>query len=125
MSVDPLFAQWLQAMSDNIVRSDATALGRWGATAQSTERLTGIATRAAASLEADRQLAFFARGPFVLDVHQFAATDWLQSIGLVVNVTTDDLDYLPGLDVFVIDADVDRATGVSTVTVLRPLKSTS
>ena len=122
MSVDPLFAQWLQAAADYVVRSDAAASVRWGATAQASERLTGIATRAAATAQGDRELAFLSRGPFVQDVHQFVGTDWISVIGRVVSITNDELGYESGVDTFVLDAEVDRATGISTVTVLRPLR---
>lgn len=122
MAVDPLYAQWLQAGADYVVRTDAVATDRWGATALSTERLTGIATRAAAAAEADRELAFLSRGPFVQDVHQFVGVDWINSIGTVVTIMNAELGYENGIDAFVLDAEVDRATGISTVTVLRPLR---
>ena len=122
MAVDPLYAQWLQAPADYVVRSDATVTVKWGATALSTERLTGIATRAAAAEEADRELAFLSRGPFAQDVHQFVGVDWINSIGTVVTIVNPDLGYENGIDAFVLDAEVDRTTGISTVTVLRPLR---
>ncbi len=124
-AVDPLFAQWLQKGADEVLRSDATATARWGSTAVATERVTAIATRAAAAVEADRELAFFSRGPFGLDVHQLVGTDWIAAIGTVVTLVQDDLGYAGGLDVFVIEASVDRNTGVSTVTVLCPLRRLS
>jgi hypothetical protein len=122
VAVDPLFAQWLQAPADYVVRSDAAATARWGATALTTERITGIATRAAAAAEADRELAFLSRGPFVQDVHQFVGTDWIAAIGTIVTIMNDELGYEAGVDTFVLDAEVDRTTGISTVTVLRPLR---
>lgn len=125
MAVDPLFAQWLQAPADYAVSSDAAASARWGATALATERLTGIATRAAAIVEGARQLAFLSRGPFVQDAHQFVGTDWIGAIGTVVTITNAELGYEGGVDAFVLDAEVDRAAGISTVTVLRPLRAIS
>lgn len=125
MAVDPLFAQWLQAPADYVVRADATVAVRWGATALSTERVTGIATRAAAAAEGDRQLAFLARGPFALETHQLVGADWVRSIGTIATLQSDDLGYSAGLDVFVLDAEDDRATDISTITVLRPLRSVS
>ena len=120
-TVDPLYAQWLQKQSDEVVRIDAAA-ARWGATAQSTERLTPIATRAAALAEADRELAFFSRGPFGIDVHQLAGTDWINAIGTVITLVGPDLGYDDGVDVFVIEAEPDPTTGISNVTVIRPLR---
>lgn len=121
-SVDPLFAQWLQSANDNVVRMDAAALARWGVTALTTERVTAIATKAAATVEADRQLAFFSRGPFAIDVHQLLGVDWIAALGTIVTLTIDDLDYANGADVLVIEVEADRATGLSTVAVVRPLR---
>jgi hypothetical protein len=123
MAVDPLFAQWLMAAADYVVRADAAASSRWGSTALSSERLTGIATRAAAVIEADRQLAFFSRGPFAIEAHQLVGVDWIASIGTVVTMVNTDLGYEGGIDVWVLDAEEDRATGISTVSVLRPLRT--
>jgi hypothetical protein len=123
MAVDPLNAQWLQASADYVVRTDAEATARWGTTAIATERLTGIATRAGAVAQGDRDLAFLSRGPFAQDVHQFVGTDWIAAIGTVVTIRNDDLGYETGADTFVLDAEVDRSTDISTVTVLRPLRT--
>ncbi len=119
--VDPLFAQWLQADADYVVRADATMVARWGTTGVTTERRTGIATLAAAIDESDRQLAFFARGPFAIDVHQLTGTDWLSELGRVVTLSIAELGYDAGVEVFVLGVEGDRATGLSDVTVLRPL----
>ncbi len=124
-NVDPLYAQWLQREADYVVRADAASSARWGATALSTEKLTAIATLAGASIEGDRQLAFLARGPFAIDVHQLVGTDWADAIGTVVTLTGDRLDYDEGVDVFVIAAEVERSTGLSSVTVARPLRTLS
>lgn len=124
-TVDPLFAQWLQAAANFAVVTDAAATARWGATAIATTRTTAIATKTDAEAEAARQLAFFARGPFAIDVHEFAATDWMETLGTVVTIGSDDLDYGAGVDVFVIEVEVDRTTGLSLVTVIRPLRPVS
>lgn len=125
MSVDPLFAQYLQAQGDYVVVSDAGAAARWGATAITSERLTGIAMRADAEIEAARNLAFFNRGPFAIDVHQLVGTDWINELGRVVTLIIDRLGYDAGIDVFVIEVESDRATNISSVTVLCPLRGTS
>jgi hypothetical protein len=122
VAVDPLYAQWLQRDADTVIRYDASAVARWGNSAAATARVTAIATRAAASAEADRQLAFFSRAPFAIEVHQFASLDWIAAIGTVITVYGDNLGYDAGIDVFVLGAEPDQATGISSVTVLRPLK---
>ena len=121
-AVDPIYAQWLQSEALWSVRTDAAAAARWGDRAVIAERATGIATAAAAQAEADRQLAFLGRGPFAVDVHQLVGVDWAQRLGLVVTLTGDELGYDEGIDVFVIEAEPDHATGLSTVAVLRPLE---
>ena len=121
-AVDPLFAQWLQAPALYAVRTDPGGVGRWASTALTTERDTGIASRVAAEIEGDRQLAFFSRGPFAIDVHQLLGTDWQACIGLIISVSIDQLDYDAGVDVMVLKADPDQSTGLSQVTVLRPLR---
>jgi hypothetical protein len=124
-AVDPLFAQWLQAEADYVTRTDAVQAGRWGATALTTEGITGIATRDAAEAQADRELAFWARGPFAEEVHQLVGLDWPAERGRVVTLIVDQLGYDDGLDVFVLGAEADRATGLSSVTVLRPMGNAS
>lgn len=124
-AVDPLFAQWLQSDADQVVRTDAAVATRWSASAATTERLTGIATRAAAEAEGDRELAFFARGPFAVDVHQVVGTDWGAELGRVVTIAIDQLSYDAGVDVFMLEVEADRATGMSAITVLRPLRGLS
>lgn len=121
-TVDPAFARWLQDEADFTLRSNAIESARWGASSITSQRVTGIATRAAAETEADRVLAFFQRGPFAEEVHEVVGTDWQGSIGTVVTFIIDQLGYDNGLDVFVLAAECDRATGLSSVTVLRPLR---
>jgi hypothetical protein len=122
-TVDPLFAQWLQGEADWVTRSHAGLSACWGEDAGRSERVTGIATRAAAEAEADRQLAFFARGPFAEDVHQLPGVDWSEQLGRVVRLHADQFGYANGADVFVIATEVNRATGISQVTVLVPLEA--
>lgn len=123
MAVDPIFAQWLQSEADYAVRSNAAAFARWGATAVTTEYVTGIASRADAEAEADRQLTFFARGPFATEIHSVVGVDWQQSLGRVVTFQNERLGYEGGLDVLVIGVEIDQAAGTSDVTVVRPLGS--
>lgn len=122
-AVDPLFAQWLQDDSLTVVRVQAAIATRWGESAQTSERVTGIATKPAAQAAADRDLAFFSRGPFAIDQHLLRGDDWHREIGFVVTLESDQLGYAGGLDVFVLGAEVDRPTGLSTVTVLVPLSA--
>lgn len=121
MPVDPVLAQWLQTDADWAVRSSAAQQARWGATARTPETLTGIATRAAAEAEAERQLAFWSRGPFAVDLHELPGTDWADTLGRVVMLTSPELGYDAGAEVFVIGVETDRATGLSVLTVLKPL----
>ncbi|PZU10918.1 hypothetical protein [Sphingomonas sp.] len=125
MAVDPLFAQWLQADGDYALRETAGASALWGASGLTTERLTGIATEAAAQAEGDRQLAFFERGPFAIDVHDVIGTDWQEQLGTVITLTVKQLGYDAGQDVFLIGVDADRSTGITALTVLRPLRGLS
>lgn len=120
-AVDPLFAQWLQGTPLWAPRTNAALAQRWGDSAITGERQTGIATYGAAVEEAERQLAFFARGPFATDVHQIPGDDWHREVGRVVRLTIDQIGYSGGADVFVLGAEVDRASGMSEVTVLVPL----
>lgn len=87
-----------------------------------TERITAIAAKADAYSEADRQLAFFSRGPFATEVHSVVGTDWENSLGRVVTFFNERLGYAAGIDVMVIGIELDRASGMSDVTVLRPFR---
>lgn len=122
MSVEPLFAQWLQADADFATTVNAALVAAWGETATKSERITGIARAVDAQAEAARQLAFLDQGPFGVDEHQLVGGDWEKRLGQVVRLKVDRLGYDDGLDVFVIGAQVDRATGISVVTVLCPLR---
>ncbi len=117
--VDPLYAQWLQQETLWAVRTDAGAVARWGDSAITAERKTSIALKAHAVAEGDRQLAFLS-GPLVLDEHLLSGK-WRQHRGQVVTLTIDKLGYENGVDVFLIDAEDDKATGLSKVTVIKRL----
>lgn len=121
MAVDPLFAQWLQAEADYVVRTDAAVATRWGVTARTVEGISPLALKADAEAQADRELAFWAHGPFADEVHQVLGTDWESARGRVVTLTIDLLGYDAGLDVWVLEVETNRATGLSQLTVLRPL----
>lgn len=122
MTVDPVFAQWLQEKAMYALREDAGIAARWGETAIVSARDTSIALQADAEAEGLRQLAFMA-GPLVEDEHvlPIIAGGWRQHMGRVITLTSDDLDYAGGVDVFLISARDDHAAGVSTLLVLRRL----
>lgn len=121
MAVDQTFGEWLQAEADFVTQSHASAADRWGDTAMTVARTTAIATRAAAVAEAARQLAFWARGPFAIDIHDVVGVDWTTALGRVVALSIDALGYDSGVPVFVIGVEPDRATGVTKLTVVRPM----
>lgn len=118
-SIDPVYAQWLMAPGYWHLAQDAALLMRWGGSADASERMTTMAERADAAAEAARQLAFFGN-PLVEDEHVLVG-EWKHRLGQVITITGDRLDYDAGVDVFVIGAQDDHATGLSRVTVLRRL----
>lgn len=118
-TADPQFAQWLMSETLWTLADNATLRARWGDTALTTERQTTIADKAAADAEAARQIAFLG-GPLVTDEHQLKG-EFAAYLGQVITITGPQLGYGAGLDVFVIGAQDDRATGLSQVTVLRRL----
>ena len=118
-TVDPVFAQWLQEDALKAVVTDATLAARWGDSGSATERLVPHALLGDAQTEGARQLAFLG-GPLVEEVHTIRG-ELRDRIGQVVTITTDQLGYDAGLDVFVIGAQDDLANGVSLVNVLRRL----
>lgn len=118
-NVDPLFAQWLQDEVLWSVREDAARKAKWGDSGRLTERLTTIALKADAEVEADRQLAFLG-GPLAPEEHLLVGA-WAGYLGQVITLKNDKLGYGAGLDVFVIGVADDRAAGTSRVTVLRRL----
>lgn len=120
-AVDPIYAQWLMAEALFKVASDATMNARWGATAKTSERVTTIASEADASAEAARQIAFLGgNGPLAIEEHELVG-GWAAYLGQIITLTIDRLGYDAGLAVFVIGAQDNRATGTSTVTVIRRL----
>ncbi len=139
-TVDPVFAQWLQAAALYHLESDETLSARWGARTQSSERITPLALQPDAEAEALRQLAFLG-GPLVEDEHLLVGT-WADRLGQVISIESEQLGdqavtvtlggeilTLGGADVtlggpalcFVIGAQDDRATDLSRVSVLRRL----
>lgn len=122
MSVDPVFAQWLQDEGLWLLREDATIKARWGESAITAERMTSIAVQADAEAEGDRQLAFMA-APLVEDVHELPIVvgGWRQYLGQVITLTIAELGYEAGADVFLIGAEDNHAAGISTLTVLKRL----
>lgn len=120
-AVDPAYAQWLIAEALWQVSTDATLAARWGSSAQTTERVTTIATKADAAAEAARQIAFLGGGgPLVIEEHELVGA-WRQYLGRVINLTIDRLGYDAGLNVFLIGAQDNGANGTSTLTVIRRL----
>lgn len=120
-AVDPIFAQWLMAEALWQVQADAVLTGRWGATAQTTERVTTIAVEADAMAEAARQIAFLGgNGPLAIEEHELTG-EWAAYLGRIVTLTIDRLGYDNGLSVFVIGVQDNRAAGTSTLTVIRRL----
>jgi hypothetical protein len=118
-SVDPLFAQWLQSEELWVVAEDTTRAALWGADALTVERASSIAFKSAAATEAARQLAFLS-GPLVMDEHILKGR-WQAYRGQVITLQIGRLGYDNGVDVFVLGAADNLATGLSTVTVLRKL----
>ncbi|MCX7284412.1 MAG: hypothetical protein NTX28_10265 [Novosphingobium sp.] len=118
-TVDPVFAQWLMDQARWHVAEDATLKTRWGETAETSERVTTIATKADAEAEAARQLDFMG-GPLVEDEHLLKG-QWAGFLGRVITLTIDKLGYDAGIDVFVIGVEDDYAAGTSRVRVLRRL----
>lgn len=120
-AVDPIYAQWLMAQALWQVSADATLNARWGATAQTTERVTTIATEADATAEAARQIAFLGgNGPLAIEEHELVG-EWAQYLGRIITLTIDRLGYDAGLNVFVIGAQDNRGAGTSILTVIRRL----
>lgn len=119
MSVEPLFAQWLQSDGLMTVVSNASLLAIWGDDAQTSERMTTLAHKADAEAEAARQLDFLG-GPLVIDTAELRGT-WTAYIGEVITLTHDDLGYDGGVDVFVIGAEDRHSAGTANITFLRRL----
>lgn len=94
-------------------------MARWGDDAVKSERMTSIALRADADTEAARQLLLL-RGPLVVDEHLLRG-EWRGYRGQVITITGTRLGYEAGVDVFVLGAEDNQATGLSNVTVIRRL----
>lgn len=118
-SVDPIFAQWLQSEGLWQLSEDAALSARWGDKALTTERMTTIALKADATAEGARQLAFL--GPVCAIDEHLLLGEWRGYRGQVVTLKIAQLGYDAGVDVMVLGAQDDRATGQSRVTVLRRL----
>lgn len=118
-TVDPVFAQWLQSAALWHVEESTELAARWGDAALTTERLTTIASKSDAEAEAVRQLAFMGP-PAVIDEHLLMG-EWAAYLGSVLTLTSDQLGYELGVEVFVIGVEDDRAVGTSRVTVIRRL----
>lgn len=118
-SIDPIYAQWLQADGRWLTAEDGALRARWGDKALTTQRMTTIATKADAEAEAARQLAFL--GPVAAIDEHLLLGSWQQYRGQVITLSINQLGYDQGVHVFVIKADDDEATGLSRVTVLRRL----
>lgn len=119
--VDPVYAQWLMARCLWAVSTDEAAADRWGTSALTKERQTTIADKADAEAEAARQLAFMGGGgSMVLDEHLLLG-QWARYRGQVITITGKRLGYAGGVNVFVLGAQDNLATGTSVVTVLRRL----
>lgn len=58
MSVDPVTAAWLKSPYSSFAVQDAGLVAAWGAVATNSEIVSPLATRAAASTESGRQMAF-------------------------------------------------------------------
>lgn len=115
--IDPVFAQWLQGEGHWHVSVEATLLARWGVTAQTTSRMTTIATKADAEAEGARQLAFLG-GPLFVDRATVPGA-WESYLGQVITVTIDKLGYDGGEDAFLIGAQDDLSAGTSQISVIR------
>ncbi len=118
-SVDPVFAQWLQADGLWQVTKHGAVEAAWGVVARTTARMTTLATRADVVAEAGRQLAFLGV-PLAIDEHVMVGVLG-PYLGTVITVIGDRLGYDAGVDVFIIGAEDDRSTGLSRVTVIRKL----
>jgi hypothetical protein len=120
-ATDPIYAQWLMAEALWQVSTDAALSARWGATAQTTQRVTTIATKADAEAEAARQIAFLGgNGPLVIEDHEVVGS-WAAYLGQVITLTIDRLGYDAGLQVFLIGVQDKLSSGLSTLTVIRRL----
>ncbi len=113
------FAEWLRSPALYVTAANATTAANWGDDAPSSERETALALLGEADTEAARQLAFMGV-PMAKEVHQLRGR-FVSYIGKVITLTVARLGYEAGLQVFVLGANDDLASGTSNVTVLRKL----
>lgn len=113
------YAEWLRAESLWVTAEDAALAAAWGDDAPKAERLTGLATKVGADDEAVRQLAFMGQA-MAREVHQLVGR-FTPLIGKTITLICERLGYDAGLNVIVLGAVDNLATGMSAVTVLRRL----
>ena len=115
----PTYGEWLQDQALYVNAEDGVIAAAWGDEAPKGERISPLANRADAVLEAARQLTFMGQA-FAKERHVIPGR-FQPYIGQVINITCDMLGYQGGLDVLVLGAADNLATGMSSVTVLRRL----
>jgi hypothetical protein len=113
------FAEWLRAPALYMTAADAGTAAAWGDDAPTSERITPLANSADADAEAVRQRTFMGV-PMAREVHAIKGR-FAPYIGKVITITVERLGYDAGVQVFVLGAQDDLATGLSQVTVLRKL----
>lgn len=116
------YTEWLQSAERLLTREDAILAARWGALAETTTSSCVLDVEVDAIDEAARQMAFKS-GPLVEDVIVIPKPLDLALVrGRVWTITIADDDiYAAGRDVFVLGGDVMRASGITTLYVLRRL----
>lgn len=116
-AVDPGYALWLKAKALFVESTNATVDGAWGTRATISERVSPLATKAAADTEAARQRALL-EAPMVIDR---LSVPGLRSdlIGQPVTLTADRLGYAGGVVCFVIGVVEMEKVERTMLTVLR------
>lgn len=114
------FAEWLRSPALFKYAVDAAISAAWGDDAPRSERVTALANSTDALAEATRQLNF-QKWPMAKEVHRGMKGKFQPYIGKVITIKTDRLGYAAGINVLVLGAQDDLASGLSTVTVLRIL----
>lgn len=112
-------AEWLRSPGLWQVATDASRATTWGDDAPKSERMTGLADLAGAAAEATRQLTLL-RQITAKDVHVMKGR-FAPFIGKTITITIPKLGYDAGVNVIVLGANDDLASGTSQVTVLRAL----
>jgi hypothetical protein len=113
------YGEWLRAEALFVTTDSATLLANWGDDAPKSTRVTALASKAGADAESARQQTFMGQ-PMAREVHTVRGR-FAPYIGKTVTMKGTRLGYDAGLDVIVLGAQDDLATGVSQVTVLRRL----